>query len=110
MRFYKVPVVGWLAGVVVLLALLALNLWRSLQVARRRLYINARIESLRTGYQRARAQYEKKDRQRMTAINAKSAKKMSALLDRKRRNIIAAQRIETTAELANKVFGGTDGK
>jgi hypothetical protein len=108
MRFARVPVVGWLVGVIVLLGLLAWNLLRSLRIAHQRLVVEKNIRDLSVSYRLKRAKFSKTSKEKIGVINAKAAKKMTALEEKKRLNIESARTLRSTSELANRVFGDPD--
>ena len=105
MRFARVPVVGWLVGVIVLLGLLAWNLLRSLRVAQQRLLVEKQIRDLSIKYRLQRKKFKTTSKGKIAIINEKAAKKMTALEEKKRLNIEKARTIKSTSELANRVFG-----
>ncbi len=105
MRIARIPVIGWLIGAIILLALLSWNLFRSMRVAQKRLLIEKQIRDLRLSYQRSRAKFENKRAAEIAAINKRSALKMTMLQARKKKNVEESRTLEGTAALANRVFG-----
>ena len=90
MRIARVPVVGWLVGVIALLGLLSWNLFKAMRLAR---------------YQKKRERFTKLSGDQQTAINVKASKKMTKLLNKKTVNIMRAQKLKGASDLANEVFG-----
>lgn len=105
MKIAKIPVVGWLVGVVVLLGLLSWNLFQAMRLAQQRLILERRIQSLARGYQKKRDKFSKLSKDQQTAINVKASKKMTKLLNKKTINIMRAQKLKGASDLANEVFG-----
>lgn len=105
MKFAKIPVLGWAVGLIVLLLLLCWNLFRAMRIAQQRLVIEQKISDLCLKYHQQRKQFEEKTKAEIARVNQRAAVKMTALQTRKRKNLIEAETLKTTSELANRVFG-----
>ena len=105
MKWPRIPVIGWLGGVVVLLALLSWNLFKSLRIAQQRLIVEKQIRDLSIKYRLQRAKFKTMSKGKIAVINANAAKKMTHLEAKKRKNIEEARTLKSTSDLANRVFG-----
>ena len=105
MKFSRIPVLGWAVGLIVLLLLLCWNLFRAMRVAQQRLVIEQKIADLRLKYHQQPRDFENKTKAEIAFINRRAAVKMTALQERKNRNLTEAKTLKTTSELANRVFG-----
>jgi len=103
-RFSRVPVLGWLLGAVVVLALVSWSLLRRLRLAQRRLAIEARIRATQRDHDRRLAMIRDKGSKTAAAITKRTATRLSVLDKRKEELVRASASLDTLSESINKVF------
>ena len=101
----SVPLVGWLVGLVVLLALLAWRLFRQMRIVQQQLWVEQQLRNVKWKYQRQQKALDLKGSKKEVEVHRRTAIRVSKLVRRKREIAEKARDVESTAAIVNKVFG-----